>query len=115
MRGFRLNGWQRIGIVTSVAWAIGAWFYTAISFEKQATSEYLSTHEMCVTPLIEQGRTHAIADCTNLAREARSLAVLHKSETAAFNAFVPILIAWLIVYGVIGLIRWVRRGFQPAG
>ena len=27
MRGFRLSGWQRIGIVLSIVWAIAAWFY----------------------------------------------------------------------------------------
>jgi hypothetical protein len=27
MRGFRLNGWQRIGIVFAVVWALFAWFY----------------------------------------------------------------------------------------
>ena len=25
--GFRLNGWQRIGIVLSVVWALGAWLF----------------------------------------------------------------------------------------
>ena len=39
-RGFRLNGWQRIGIVASVAWAIGAWVYTSASFEQQAWSDF---------------------------------------------------------------------------
>ncbi len=28
MSGRRLNGWQRIGIVLSVVWAIFAWLYT---------------------------------------------------------------------------------------
>jgi hypothetical protein len=28
MRGLCLNGWQRIGIVLSVVWAIVAWLYT---------------------------------------------------------------------------------------
>ena len=27
MRGFRLNGWQRIGIMLSIVWAMAAWFY----------------------------------------------------------------------------------------
>jgi hypothetical protein len=32
MRGFRLNGWQRIGIVLSVVWAlsISTWFFQHI-------------------------------------------------------------------------------------
>jgi hypothetical protein len=33
---------------------------------------------------------------------------------AAFFAFVPIPIAWLIVYGFIWLTRWISRGFKPS-
>jgi len=30
---------------------------------------------------------------------------------AAFMAFAPIPLAWLAVYGVIGIWRWIKRGF----
>jgi hypothetical protein len=29
-------------------------------------------------------------------------------------ALVPIPIAWLIAYGLVGLMRWIRRGFIPS-
>ncbi len=112
MRGFRLNGWQRLGIVASVAWAIGAWFYTTQSFVMQAASVSRETIESCVNRQMDQGQS--VSDCPNEGLEARSLELLHKNETAAFNALVPIAIAWLLVYIVVWIVRWVRRGFQPA-
>ena len=112
MRGFRLNGWQRVGIVASVAWAIGAWIYTTHSFERQAGANSKESIESCVNREMDRGAL--TGDCVDLAMEGRRLDLLNKNETAAFNALVPIPIAWLLVYGLLGLVRWIRRGFQPA-
>jgi hypothetical protein len=98
-----------------VAWAIGAWVYTDISFEKQASAAFSEMLNICLNRQTDLGRSNVIRDCGSEAREARSLEVLHKNESAAFNALVPIPIAWLLVYIVVWTVRWVRRGFQPAG
>jgi hypothetical protein len=40
--------------------------------------------------------------------------VTHNLTLATLIALVPIPIAWLLAYVVLALVRWVRRGFQPA-
>jgi hypothetical protein len=44
----------------------------------------------------------------------RQLAVARQIRwfIAALWAFVPVVIAWLMAYVVIGVVRWIRRGFQ---
>jgi hypothetical protein len=32
----------------------------------------------------------------------------------AIVALAPIPIAWLLVWGLVALVRWIRRGFQPS-
>ena len=114
MRGSRLNGWQRIGIVASVAWAIGAWIDTTVSFNAKANSAFSQTLDICLTQRTEDGHYSDVKDCQNAAEEAHAIELLHKNEAAAFNALLPIPIVWLLVYGFIGLFRWIRRGFQPS-
>ena len=33
---------------------------------------------------------------------------------AAFNALMPVPVAWLLVYIIVWTVRWIRRGFQPS-
>ena len=36
----------------------------------------------------------------------------YKWKVAALTGLAPIPIAWLLVYGLIGLVRWIRQGFK---
>ena len=47
MRGFRLNRWQRIGIVLSVLWAVGAWLYMEAAGSKAAEEAFKSSYALC--------------------------------------------------------------------
>ena len=87
MRGFRLSGWQRIGIVASVAWAIGAWGYTSISFDMKAGSAFSQAMEICVNRRIEQGHTDVNGDCFSRAQESRAIELRHKNETLRLTRF----------------------------
>ena len=83
----RLNGWQRIGIVASIGWAIGVYVvYLVIgpvdwskygTFMPNPDSYWLSF------------RSHWVA-----------------------LALVPIVLGWLVVYALVYLVRWIRAGFK---
>src|SRR5262249_11716786 len=48
MRGFGLSRWQQIATVLSILWAIGAWFYTINSFERDAELISERMYDDCV-------------------------------------------------------------------
>jgi hypothetical protein len=100
LRGFRLNGWQRIGIVLSVLWMpVGAVLGAIV-----AVAPYLT----CIRhPQNEIDWCDTVYQYTFTAE--------HLLSASALFAFAPIPIAWLFVYVAIWTLRWVWRGFQPAG
>jgi hypothetical protein len=50
----RLNGWQRIGIVASVVWAIGGPIYVENATDNEALATFVRVHRACLdaTPAI---------------------------------------------------------------
>jgi hypothetical protein len=50
MRGFRLNGWQRIGIVLSVLWAIGAGVYLWLGWQTVSYGYWRAYYQCVFTP-----------------------------------------------------------------
>jgi hypothetical protein len=95
MQGFRLNGWQRIGIVLSALWVLvgGLWgrqLAVAPYFDCIKSAPNIDTMNFCERYLQDWG------------------------STAMLIALVPLPIAWLLVYIVVWTVRWIRRGFQPA-
>jgi hypothetical protein len=104
MRKFRLNGWQRIGIVLSVVWIIiaGSWGW------RHAYDQADANFRLCVA---------AIETASDLqsCRETRLRAIaVPRGASAAVVALAPLLIVWLLVYGLVVLVRWIRRGFHPS-
>jgi hypothetical protein len=118
----RLNGWQRIAVVLSVVWALygaywgndyglhqGDWvqFVYESCFDnaqKKAADEHYSQ------PAQEQyGKDIASCDRSR-DRDWRS-SIQYHFQYAAICAFVPIPLAWGLAYGLIALVRWIRKGF----
>ena len=99
MRRFRLNGWQRVGIVLSVVWVIvgGTWGW------RHANDQTDANFRVCIA---------AIQTASDLqsCRETRFRALATKGNSAAFVALAPILVVWLLVYALVALVRWIRRG-----
>jgi hypothetical protein len=94
---FRLNGWQRIGIVLSVVWilvgALWGWMF--------ATADYRS----CV---VMASSVETLDFCNRYHRWVFDTAWVY----SLLVALVPIPIAWLLVYGVSYLVRWIKSGFK---
>jgi hypothetical protein len=99
MRRFRLNGWQRVGIVLSVAWAILV--LVGVTLGVIQDHDNLSDCLKSADPLMNYCRQRwQVPWSTYLGMTLVGLA--------------PIPIAWFLVYGLVGLVRWIRRGFAPS-
>jgi hypothetical protein len=112
MRGdfaMRLNGWKRIGIIASVVWAIGAF----VHYSGKAMDFYQSFANTEVQSCLDANGGKELPDVGCL-RRGEDDAVAHLPEAreeGAIYALFPIPFAWGIVYLVIFVVRWVRRGF----
>jgi hypothetical protein len=98
-----LNRWQRmIGIVASVCLFIGAttWIDVSVTdqLQKRAGSEYHDCQEKAPE---DQPSCPA-----KFARDFR--AATHFHWQAALYALIPIPVVWLIIYGLVALVRWIK-------
>jgi hypothetical protein len=107
MRGFRLSGWQRIGIVLSLVWAICALVYFWQE-EEARIARYQKAHYECLfAPNSDQSLCDAKFEAVNGAIRMSEVNLL-------LRALAPIPIAWVAIYIVVWTVRWIRRGFQPS-
>ena len=102
-----LNRWM-IGLVASVCWLIGATTWMNVSMtdqlQKQGVSEYHHCQEK--TPDDRSGCS------TQFAKDFR-VATTQFHWRAALYALIPIPIIWLIIYGLVSLVRWIKAEFAP--
>lgn len=111
----RLNGWQRTGIVVSVIWAIGGPIYIDNRADRIAFEQFDFTYNTCRNAQ-EERQTGDPEKCMEQARrsydEARGPFAQAGLGNWILQIFVPIAFGWLIAYALIGLLRWIRRGFS---
>ena len=101
MRKFRLNRWQRIGIVLSGLWAIvGTIWAQRVLFP-------IDLYSKC----IDAGVTDA-AFCRRIYDAHVANAEKYQLGVTLIYAVVPVAIAWLLVYVVLWAVRWIR-GDRP--
>ena len=116
----RLNRWQRGGIVLSVVWAVvgGIWglsavdnptalqraFCDAMGQLYARTPDYLEPHD----PAPEQD------DCYTVTADRWKKYGHDRVIIPLIFGLAPIPIAWLVIYGLVGVVRWIRRGVAGA-
>jgi hypothetical protein len=102
MRGVRLNGWQRIGIILSIVWVfVGAWWAQQAVFAP-VRAGYSKCISLGVAPSIcKQGLDAGMAR-----RKKEQL-----PSTVAVFALAPIALAWLIIWSAL----WVRARLPASG
>jgi hypothetical protein len=105
----RLNGWQRMGIVASVVWAIGGGLWGNDIAIRDGTALAKLKYSICLDQPNYNG-----AVCSQTFDKEYAKGVEGHWYAAALSAFVPIPIAWLIVYGLVALVRWIGAGFRSA-
>jgi hypothetical protein len=117
----QLNGWQRIGVVLSVLWAIsGAFWGYNIGYHEGGDAK--QEHEECRATVNARLAGTArvtmndwakdIGRCDSVFRKQNEDATQTGSLYAALLALLPIPFAWIAVYKSIALLRWIREGFQ---
>ena len=100
---FRLSGWQRVGIVASVLWALGAGLVVFRNENNYAHEARNITYMACI-------HDRSSDECVKEAWDAYQWHMQGIWRLEVFVALVPIPIAWLLAYMFIGVWRWVRRG-----
>lgn len=105
MSGRRLHGWARIGIVLSMVWAIiGSIWALNLLFEPVYQNYVTCQTLISVSP----------SDCQHLFQTQFADAQQRRLTAVAIVGLGPIPVAWLLVYGLVALVRWIGRGFQPS-
>jgi hypothetical protein len=103
MSGRRLHGWARIGIVLSTVWAIsGSLWALNLLFEP-----VYQNYATCRTLIIVSP-----SDCRQLFETQFADARQRRLTAVAVVGLGPIPVAWLLVYALVVLVRWIKRGFQ---
>lgn len=116
----KINGWQRIGIVASLLWALGAGVYERNKTLENATNYYLSvTTDLCPqiakdTVAVDETEHASYLKCLiKTAKEAESMKALTGESILKLLpfSFVPVVAGWLLAYLSLMTFRWIRVGF----
>jgi hypothetical protein len=105
----RLNGWQRIGIVASVIWAIGAPIYLDQAALQEASAAFSRYYEAC-----RDVPSNDPDQCFQRAGRVYDTVPRYHllSANGAVAALVPVGLGWLLAYALVYLVRWIRAGFK---
>lgn len=105
----KINGWQRIGIVASLLWALGGGVYEGKKRLQFADDVYSNVMDNCL-----KGDSDSYRECIQQAGKTHE-------HLRAFNghdvlqiltvSIVPVVAGWLLAYLSIMTFRWVRVGF----
>jgi hypothetical protein len=110
-----LRRWHRVGIILSVAWAIGGAVWATGENWKMSTDASYLTFKGCYEAASARNGGGAIPQPEYDQCMARGLASAKPITDRTWNdaavvAFGPLPFAWLIAFMVLGLYRWVQRG-----
>ena len=103
----RVNGWQRIGVVLSVLWAIGAAIYVRSAQVKNADSLFQMEFSACLNE-----RIATIKACSDKVSLQNAMDATAYWPDVAFFAFAPVIAGWLMAFITLKIFRWVKVGFS---
>lgn len=107
----RLNGWQRIGIVASVIWAIGAPIYLDHAAQNDARERFRLSYRLC-RDVASNDPNRCSERASSEADTVQRYRLGFDFANVAFVSLVPIVLGWLIAYVLVGLGRWIQAGFR---
>ena len=114
----RLNAWQRIGVVLSVLWVVagGLFIRGAVMDELGAPAEARLKACLAAHSTQPDGTVPADTDwgpCNQrfYAEWDRLVRDDHVNGLAVVWTCGLLAAAWLLAYGLVGLVRWIRAGF----
>src|SRR6266849_508340 len=101
----RLSGWQRLGLVISICWAITSFLGLRIHQYNQGLEQGRAMVGLCTTA----GRS--FNECWDESSEFRHIAIAPDWPPIFLIALGPIPVFWLLGWAIIKTTRWVRAGF----
>ncbi len=110
LESYIMNGWKRIGIILSVVWILGAGYWQRRDDMQTAGRMASWSMEVCQKGLAAKN-SYDFSSCDGKFYEMFEVFSKHSWGNVAILALAPIPILWLVAYLVVGLVRWVRRGF----
>jgi len=118
--GNKMSGWVRIGIVLSVVWALVGGFLGNNAVLNEAEKLTSAQLDVCVSK--NKRQLHSKGDDSEpydkiwtpcWAEHTKNFMTNVEGHwwAAVIVGLAPIPMTWLIVYMLVGLYRWTRRGF----
>lgn len=105
----KINGWQRIGMLASVVWVLGAGAYTLTAAEDvRITTASRFTIDCEKAP---DGSLQGSAACDALSTDYLAKTSYEPWIETAVVAFVPVPLGWGFTYLILFLVGWIKRGF----
>ena len=99
-----LNKWHRTGIVLSVLWAAGAWFYQHNADLKRVSDSGAWSYRIC-TDTQELKHISNPAECEAKRKETEAISAKDNTGSALIIALCPIPFYWLTAYILIYFVR----------
>lgn len=99
-----LNGWQRIGMVVSVLWALGAAIYERNQQVNSAMELYQFQYRICL-------ENHE-KNCGETVSMQAAMDATANWIDIVFYALGPIIAGWFIAFITIRTFRWISDGFS---
>ena len=103
----KINGWQRIGIIASAAWVLGAGAYTYDKTTKSDVALASATKVAC-----DKAHPMDMNKCASDADAYLDRAARYELIDTTVAALVPVPLGWVAIYFILFLILWVRRGWN---
>ena len=101
--------WRRLGVVATFLWILGAG-YTQFRVDTDRAAEGVQNRFQACSVAAENRQTDNLASCLAAARAARGTAERGLWTDVPLIALAPPLVAWVLVYLTIFVLRWVWAG-----
>ena len=109
----KLNMWHRLGIVLSLVWIVGAGAWQRNSDFQVADILSFETYQNCKdkpNPVPAPGDMTVIDQCGTDVQRAYDSYMANSWARIADFTIVPVFMAWLLVYSVLWIAKWVLAG-----
>ncbi len=102
----KLNRWQRIGVVLSILWTLGAAYYER-GAQMESGRQILELHFNACMEEVERPTAETCSDAMN-----KEFDVWMKPnwENIAFVAFAPVIFGWILFFIIIRVYQWIKAG-----
>ena len=108
-----MGGWKRVGVVLSVLWFLGGGFWENHREMEVYGNFFGYVYGICQNTNDMFADAKDKKDCFAFAHSSANV-FEREWGSVLFVALVPIPFAWLFVYIIMCVVRWVRKGFKPA-